>query len=97
MAEEAKEVVELKFTEEELNKLRETRNKFNQHVVDLGNAEIQLTEAEDMLDQLKKRRQEILNSYQQLKNQEAEFSKQLTEKYGVGTVDIDTGKFVPAQ
>ena len=87
---------EKKFTEEEITRLRDIRKIFQQSIVEIGQIEVQLIETKDLLENLNKRKIELLNNYNNLKNKEADFSKKLTEKYGVGTVDISSGTFSPA-
>lgn len=88
-------MAEIKLTKEELDELKKIRVSYNQHTFELGQIEVQIVESVAILEQAKKKKEEILVKYNQLKNSEVELSKKLTEKYGVGTVDIDNGNFTP--
>lgn len=78
----------IKLTEEELNKFAEIQAKNNAVVNQLGNLELTKLQVEN-------RRVEILNFLNELREEENEFGKELTEKYGEGSIDLQTGEFLP--
>jgi hypothetical protein len=43
------------------------------------------------------RRQEILDFYNELKEDEVKFGKKFSAKYGAGSINIETGEFTPEQ
>ena len=79
----------IKLTEEELEKLVSLQRKSAGVTQEFGNIEI-------MKLQVEARREELVSFYGQLKEDERTFGKELSEKYGDGTIDIEKGEFVPA-
>ena len=79
----------IKLTEEELENLVSLQRKSAGVTQEFGNLEI-------MKLQLNARREELVSFYSQLKEDERTFGKELSEKYGDGTINIEKGEFVPA-
>ena len=79
----------IKLTEEELENLVSLQRKSAGVTQEFGNLEI-------MKLQLDARREELVSFYSQLKEDERTFGKELSEKYGDGTINIEKGEFVPA-
>ena len=80
----------VKFTNEEITQLRSLQTKFNNATVQFGQLKIS---------QLKLEESEVVlkNALSQLEKEESTLAKSLTEKYGKGTLDIETGTFIPAE
>lgn len=78
-----------KLTEEELKSIKDFQERNNAVVSELGNLEITAL-------QVKARRKEIEDYYNELKEEENKFGKELSEKYGNGTINLEKGEFVPA-
>ena len=77
-----------KFTKEELDSLRSFQSRMEQVVNQLGRvhlSKIKLDEQEDLL------KNEIKN----IEKAEQELAQTLTNKYGKGSLDIETGTFTP--
>jgi hypothetical protein len=79
----------IKLTEEELERLVSLQRKSTGVTQEFGNLEI-------MKLQLDARREELVSFYGQLKEDERTFGKELSEKYGDGTIDIEKGEFISA-
>ena len=79
----------IKLTEEELERLVSLQRKSAGVTQEFGNLEI-------MKLQLDARREELVSFYGQLKEDERTFGKELSEKYGDGTIDIEKGEFISA-
>lgn len=79
-----------KLTSEELETLKEFQQKNAAVVNELGNLEVAKL-------QMETRRQEILDFYNELKEDEVKFSKKFSAKYGAGSINIETGEFTPSQ
>jgi hypothetical protein len=79
----------IKLTEEELENLVSLQRKSAGVTQEFGNLEI-------MKLQLDARREELVSFYGQLKEDERTFGKELSEKYGDGTIDIEKGEFISA-
>ena len=79
-----------KFTEEEMKKVNEIKTKYQEITVSLGQVEL------DRL-LLEEQRAELNRQYKEQREIEAKYAKELSAKYGVGTLDIETGNFIPQE
>lgn len=79
----------MKLTNEEIEQLKIAQEQTKALITEFG----QIALAEENLKQRKLSAIEYLNI---LKQKETELAKQLEEKYGKGTVNIDSGEFIPA-
>ena len=77
------------LTSEELETLKEFQQKNAAVANELGNLELTKIQVEA-------RRQEILDFFNELKETEQKFSKEFTDKYGIGSINIETGEFTPS-
>ena len=78
-----------KLTEEELKSIKDFQERNNAVVSELGNLEVTKI-------QIEARSKEILEYYNNLKEEENTFGKELSEKYGNGTIDLEKGEFIAA-
>ena len=78
-----------KLTQEELDKLQELRNKNNALVQELGTISL----AEINLDDRKAKAEEFLA---ELRESEKGLVQELEDKYGIGSIDLKEGEFIPA-
>lgn len=78
-----------KFTEEELNALKEIRRKFSDLSHKLGQNEIQRLAVDD-------EKVNIVKSLNETIKLEKDLAQKLLDKYGKGTIDVDSGEFIPA-
>jgi len=79
-----------KFTQEELDNLKGFQTRLDQILSQLGRvhlSKIKLNEQEDLL------KAEIKN----IEKEEQELAKTLSDKYGKGSLDIETGTFTPIE
>jgi hypothetical protein len=81
------EVIKTIVTLEELDALKRIQNSFNELALILGQFEIQLLE-------LKESKEEILKKVNILKQEKNQLGTNLNQKYGAGTIDLDTGEFI---
>ena len=84
-----------KFTEEELTKITDLRDRTTRVTSELGQVQLQKLLISEELQQLEELSTNILAQFKNLRAEETEFVGILNEKYGKGTVDITTGEFVP--
>jgi stress response protein YsnF len=77
------------LTQEEIQKLTELKSQFNELVNVVGNVEIQIMDL-----QLKK--EQLKSSLQNLQQQEISIAKELEDKYGQGSISLETGEFLPS-
>ena len=77
-----------KFTTEELQQLQDLQNKINQVQMQFGQLQMAKIRLQDQ--------EEILKvNLKKLNGEEATIAKTLTDKYGKGSLDIETGEFIP--
>lgn len=78
-----------KLTQKELDQLQELSKKNNALVQELGTISL----AEINLDERKGKAEEFLAEVRQ---EEIDLVKELEDKYGVGSIDLQAGEFIPA-
>ncbi len=86
----------IKFKDDELKELTDLRTGYSTTQAQLGAIKVQQTLAERQYDALLKAEEELKTNYIKLTDQEAELVKKFNEKYGIGTVNIESGEFIPA-
>ena len=79
-----------KITEQEIKKVKGLRVKFDQLVNTIGQVEVQLYN-------LQEQKKELQMSLLNIQQEELTLAKELEEKYGKGTVSLDTGEFSPTE
>jgi hypothetical protein len=75
-----------KLTKKEIDSLKEIQQKNNAVVNELGNLEVTRL-------QIEARKAEVVKFYNDLKDEEVELGKTLSDKYGVGSINIESGEF----
>ena len=85
------------FEETEREKLLEFRQKGIVVTARLGEIEIQSKELEEIFASLRVEKEELISSYKELVKSQNEFGKELTQKYCVGSYDIDTNTFTTTE
>ena len=93
----AKKSKEVKFTQEELNSIEQLKNNYRGITNALGNLEISRIQTEKRLDMLSNEKLRLETQYEQIIQAENNLINTLTEKYGQGNLDINTGVFTPAK
>jgi len=78
-----------KLTQEELQSIGELQQKNNALVSELGQIELAKMNVDA-------RRANAEAYLAELRKEEEDFGKELSEKYGNGTIDLASGEFVPA-
>ena len=74
------------ITPEELTQVQSLQSRRDQLTIDFGYIEFQIQELE-----LKK--ESLIDALTQLKNEEIQVGKEISEKYGEGTINITKGEF----
>ena len=87
---------ETKFTEEELQELRELQTNYQQKVFDFGNLRVEKMLLIKTQADLEDREVEAEEGWSGVQEQEKELVQKLTEKYGPGQLEPTTGVFTPA-
>ena len=85
----------IKFTAEELNNITEMQDENSRIINDLGQVEIQLFLINDKIVELDQLKVTLQTQFKDLQVAESALVNNLNEKYGIGTVDINTGEFIP--
>ena len=78
-----------KLTQEELDTIKGLQERSQPVVAEFGNIEVATIN-------LASRKKEVVAYFEQLQEDEQKFGKELNEKYGNGTIDLEKGEFVPA-
>ena len=86
---------QMKFTEEELQRVKTIRDKNTAIVLDLGQNELETFTLSNRLKELETEKQSLQSNYLQLRMDEQQLVQELNKKYGAGTVDIESGVFIP--
>lgn len=84
-----------KFTDAELKKITELRDANAQKINEFGQVELELLLTNQRLETLEKTKEDLKNQYVALQEKERELVQEFNEKYGTGTVDLESGEFVP--
>ena len=87
--------VTTKFEQVDIDSITELRDATAKIINDLGQAEVQLLFANEQMAELNKFKETLQSKYIELQAKEQLLLKELNEKYGKGTLDMNTGEFVP--
>lgn len=87
--------VTTKFEQVDIDSITELRDATAKIINDLGQAEVQLLFANEQMAELNKFKETLQSKYIEIQAKEQLLLKELNEKYGKGTLDINTGEFVP--
>ena len=77
------------LAEEEINKLKDLKSRFKQLTDVVGETEVQIMNLEFTKNNLK---QQFIN----IQQEEVKLAKELEEKYGKGSISLDSGEFSPS-
>ena len=78
----------IKFSEEELKKITEVQTTYQQITMTFGSLKIQKLNID-------KQELSLKEALDEARTNENDLAKELTEKYGKGSLDISTGEFTP--
>jgi hypothetical protein len=79
-----------KLTRKEIDSLKEIQQKNNAIVAEFGNFRIARL-------QLDARETELVKFFNDLKEEETTLGKTLSDKYGSGSINIESGEFIPSE
>jgi ribosomal protein S24E len=86
---------EIKFTQEELEQIKQLRDNTNRIIYQFGEIDLELHLMHQRTNELQNLRTELQTEYQNQSNNERTLVDELNKKYGAGQVDIDSGIFIP--
>jgi len=78
------------LTEEEIKNLKDLKSRFQQLTLVLGETEIQIMNLEFSKNNLKQQ-------FIEIQQQEMSIAKELEEKYGKGSISLESGEFLPTK
>lgn len=84
-----------KFTEQEMQSIKEVQEKYSQIGVQLVQIKLAKENSENYLKQLQDQESEITQTIIELSKEEKALADALNEKYGVGSLDMESGEFTP--
>ena len=87
----------IKFKPEELKELTDLRQGYVDTQNQLGRLSVQKVLAEQQYEALTQAEDELKKNYLSLTTKEQELVQKYNEQYGIGTVNIDTGEFIPVE
>ena len=80
----------IKLTEDEIKDLTEVRTNFQKTTLIIGETEIGIIN-------LKSRKEDLIATLRKLDEKQSELAKKLEDKYGKGSISLDTNEFTPIQ
>ena len=90
-------MAEVKFTEEEMKSLREIQESYFNVQNEYGKLELSRIRLEQQLDGLDTMDNGLREKFVQTQGTEKEFLDGITKKYGEGTLDQESGVFIPTK
>jgi|TARA_R110000744_G_C19302018_1_gene555829 hypothetical protein len=76
-----------KLTEQELKNIQDLQNQRQSTILELGNLEAYQFDID-------KRKEELSDALDELRKSDQELGKELNEKYGDGSIDLEKGEFI---
>jgi phosphopantetheine adenylyltransferase len=80
----------IKLTEDEIKDLTDVRTNFQKTTLIIGETEIGIIN-------LKNRKEDLIAALRKLDEKQSEIAKKLEDKYGKGSISLDTNEFTPTQ
>ena len=76
------------FSERELNELKDLRSKINEVTINFGQLSINKIKLEEI-------KTNLIKKLSDLEKKESDIAKTLSDKYGKGSINLDSGTFTP--
>ena len=83
------------ITPEELKDVNELRSKVSTVVGEVGQITLQRNLLQEDINVLENKLAESIVRFKELLGEEEKLVKRLSEKYGIGSIDFETGEFTP--
>lgn len=85
----------IKFTEVEMTEIAKLQEAYQEKIFALGQLQLDEINAQNVLDEIKKSREDVLKGWQDLQASEQKLINTLAEKYGDGSLNLKDGTFKP--
>lgn len=85
---------EIKFTQEELEQIKSLQTKYNEIGIQLVQIKLARKKATEYLTNLTEQEEQLTNEIVEANQLEKELAKLLSDKYGSGSLDVETGLFM---
>ena len=85
----------VKFTDTEMQSIAKLQSDYQQSIYTLGQLELEKTDLEQQLQDLKNKRTEIFDNWKKLQQEESDIINSLSQKYGDGSLNLKDGTFKP--
>jgi predicted nuclease with TOPRIM domain len=85
----------VKFTDTEMQSIAKLQSDYQQSIYTLGQLELEKTDLEQQLQDLKNKRTEIFENWKKLQQEESDILNSLSQKYGDGSLNLKDGTFKP--
>jgi len=92
---EEKKKTEVVVPKEEIQEIKSLQEKYQGIALQLGQIALQRNQLNKELDNIESNEQKLLVTYDEARELEQEIIKKMTEKYGIGNLDVESGKFTP--
>ncbi len=86
-----------KLTQDEVEQITSVRDLYSKNTYDLGETEIQILNHSQILNDLKKEKEHLFKDYQSIVEKDKGLAKQLSDKYGQGQINIETGEIITSE
>ena len=85
----------VKFTDEELRSLQELQNTYASISTQFGQVKVSRINLERQIENLDDAENQLEQSWEENRQTESDLVKSLNEKYGAGSLNPQTGEFIP--
>ena len=87
---------EVTLEQSELDEVKDLQGKYTDVILRMGQTSLQVEQLDTALEELKEKKEGLIQEHQELRTTENEMVQRLTEKYGNGNLDVNTGVFTPS-
>jgi len=84
-----------KFTSDEMDKIKEVQSSYVGVQQAFGQLEVNRIRLEQQLDATQQASVELRDRFSEVQKEEQKFIEELNEKYGDGSLDLESGTFTP--
>ena len=85
-----------KLSQDELNSISQFRQHMQEKVMQYGELELDMVLTKKRLESLEQEKNRLTTELETKQEEERNFVQSLNDKYGQGTLNIDTGEFIPS-